>query len=778
MSESAKTTEIEMPILDDGGRAQGSFILKLLPGVCDDSSPYPLLDLRKDPDRDFTLEPVQILEGQEYLYEVAPESKNMNEIGTDRPEIFRPDTKLGNRGRLRPGMYTGRLPVRILIANSLLGRLNLEVRSKKLGYLSHYRWMLRDLAKDFSEIVMERFAPTEQRFTIDEIQDARTLYQRFAFLRNLIRNESFEAAIALILARPHRQWAEEEELRPVGENIPASKSAARHLARPGPRVIWEQEERDISLRTLPALFPIKRKVESLDTAENRFVKFALSTWRSVISAIAEVLEHKKPSFPIERGLREVQEATDWIDSILSEDLFREVGNLTYFPANSQVLQKREGYRYLFRTYVEFEAAALLSWNGGEDVYGAGQRDVATLYEYWVFLQLAKIVSKFCQEPFDWGRVLEINEDGITVQLRRGKHKVLKGRIVRFGRWLDMELWFNRTFGQQSDRYVSWSRPMRPDASIFIRPHARRPSDPEGVWLHFDAKYRVENILSLFGDAGQSEEEEVEIAGQYEEEETKGNAKRADLLKMHAYHDAIRRSAGSYVVYPGDKQEELPEYHEILPGIGAFHLKPSSPGDAEGINTIEKFIEDVLDHVASQVTQHERWQFWTREIFKEKLTSYGKAKRQEIRAVDFLTRPPEDTQVLLGYVKNEKHMAWIKKNRLYNLRGIGRRGGVGLQSRELAAELVILYGPGTEFIELWLVSGDPVIATKERMAELQYPKPQGEVYLCYPLERIDAPTFTNRFSREELERIRKEIAPKAPQGGPVTTSLLEILKRLS
>lgn len=350
MSESAKTSEIEMPILDDAGRAQGSFILKLLPGVCDDSSPYPLLDLRKDPDRDVTLEPVQILEGQEYLYEVALESKNMNEIGTDRPEIFRPDTKLGNRGRLRPGMYTGRLPVRVLIANSLLGRLNLEVRSKKLGYLSHYRWMLRDLAKDFSEIVMERFAPTEQRFTIDEIQDARTLYQRFSFLRNLIKNESFEAAIALILARPHRQWAEEEELRPVGQNIPASKSAARHLARPGPRVIWEQEERDISLRTLPALFPIKRKVESLDTAENRFVKFALSTWRSVISAIADVLEHKKPSFPIERGLREVQEATDWIDSILSKDLFREVGNLTYFPANSQVLQKREGYRYLFRTY--------------------------------------------------------------------------------------------------------------------------------------------------------------------------------------------------------------------------------------------------------------------------------------------------------------------------------------------------------------------------------------------------------------------------------------------
>ena len=28
-------------------------------------------------------------------------------------------------------------------------------------------------------------------------------------------------------------------------------------------------------------------------------------------------------------------------------------------------------------------------------------------------------------------------------------------------------------------------------------------------------------------------------------------KRGDLLKMHTYNDAIRRTVGSYVLYPGD-----------------------------------------------------------------------------------------------------------------------------------------------------------------------------------------------------------------------------------
>jgi hypothetical protein len=38
-----------------------------------------------------------------------------------------------------------------------------------------------------------------------------------------------------------------------------------------------------------------------------------------------------------------------------------------------------------------------------------------------------------------------------------------------------------------------------------------------------------------------------------------------------------------------------EYHEILPGLGAFSLRPSGTGDAEGGGSIKKFISDVFDH---------------------------------------------------------------------------------------------------------------------------------------------------------------------------------------
>jgi hypothetical protein len=267
-----------------------------------------------------------------------------------------------------------------------------------------------------------------------------------------------------------------------------------------------------------------------------------------------------------------------------------------------------------------------------------------------------------------------------------------------------------------------------------------------------------------------------IGSRYKEEEaadSKGRPKRTDLLKMHAYRDAIRRTAGAYVIYPGDMEEKLRQYHEILPGLGAFAMLPSVAGEAVGTGPLRQFIEDVLLHVASQITQHERWRYWTKETFGEKYQVDGHA-----HAVPYLSRPPADTQVLLGYVKNRQHLQWIHEYHRYNLRADGRRGSVGLRSAELAVEFVLLYGSQLTGPELWKVSGEPEIMAKARMSEMGYPEPRSELYYCLPLERVFPADRPSPISLERIAEIRYQIAPNVVPGKPVTTTWFELMQLLS
>src|SRR5207237_3509490 len=104
------------------------------------------------------------------------------------------------------------------------------------------------------------------------------------------------------------------------------------------------------------------------------------------------------------------------------------------------------------------------------------------------------------------------------------------------------------------------------------------------------------------------EAEGKTALEDEEQEGLGVSRRDDLLKMHAYRDAIRRSAGAYVLFPGTSTpRSFREYLELIPGLGAFPLRP---GDDSGRAALRRFIDDVLLHAADQATAEERKRFWT------------------------------------------------------------------------------------------------------------------------------------------------------------------------
>ncbi len=607
---------------------------------------------------------------------------------------------------------------------------------------------------------MERFAGTEQRFSIDESKDAKTLYQRFAFLKSLLEDERFVSAIQLVLSRPFAAWRATTERRQTGWGVRTSSQLARQFSLPGPRVrvLTDAPQPSISL---PRVLEVHRSEETTDNAPNRFVKFTLEKWRTEVLLVQRSLASEQQTMPVKRGLREVDSVLAQLNEYLSAPLFADVSHLRQIPSNNPVMIRKEGYRDIYSAHIQFEMAAQLAWSGGEEVYGAGQRNVAALYEYWVFLKVADLLSSLCDKPFDLSELLELQENGLNLVLARTRERALAGHVTRLGTVLDVQLWFNRTFS--SDELAgSWTRPMRPDCSLLLRPAGCASSDYRQIWVHFDAKYRAKELRDLLG--GTTDVSEPDSAP---ESSTRSEARRTDLLKMHAYRDAISRSAGAFVIYPGTEQEACRQYHELLPGLGAFGLRPTSTGAPDGVSALHSFLEDILAHAASQMSQHERGRYWAKESYKEVREGHFYSA-----SAPFLSRPPVDSLLLLGYVKGSDHLSWIEKTGLYNLRADERRGSVGLGARELAVDFILLYGR-TLPPQLWRVTGEPRILTAARMLASGYPRPRGELYFCLPVE-ADTSDYSPTLNQADVERVISALRPSVVSKAPVVVSWFDLL----
>jgi predicted component of viral defense system (DUF524 family) len=729
-----------VPARSEDGAVSGYLRIALLPRSIG-SVPAPLIEASIDMVQGDVLAQVQLLEGHEYFYEWEELPAHLTSVFTGPEEVFQPDTADGVKGRLRPGLATGVLDVRLRSGNAEVGQLELEVRSRKLRYLSEYRWMLRDIADRMTELIMERFSVSGTTFAPTAKGDAATLYTRFAFLRSLLSSELFHSSLAEISRRPHVAWVDRHEAVHPGQAIRSSSYTIRQLSRPGVRATWP----DGPIPSIPAKLDRRRREATHDTTPNRFVRFALERWRQVMADIDRGLSNVPNSPAVARGRREVATTIEQLDATLTQDLFKELGSLSRFPADDQVLQRREGYRDVFRAYLEFELAAQLSWRGAESSYSAGQRDVAMLYEYWAFIHVAQLVADLAGQSFDLKRLIEVRADGLNVVLQAGKETVLSGTVERLGRRMTIEFCFNKTFRAGAASVGSWTRAMRPDYSLIISAHHDEPAAFEPIVLHFDAKYRVNFKAELFGLGDEIIDDCGGLAG---DELQREGALRADLLKMHAYRDAIRRSAGAYVIYPGDDdpsvREQFTEYQELLPGLGAFVLRPAQDGAASGVGTLRRFLNDVFEHVATRLTRHERGRYWLEEAYNQYEVGPSTPSPGP------LSQPQPGVTVLLGYVKSRAHWRWIQQTKNYNVRTQGRSGGVAQSAELLYCQLLLLYCLDNGSIALARIISDPELMRCGAMASTGYPDPVSD-YWCVQIHWIGNQQCVTMLTPELVDR---------------------------
>lgn len=586
----------------------------------------------------------------------------------------------------------------------------IDVRSLKLSYRTEYRGMLRRLSDKIAGLVADARSSTKAGFrsTFEERTDPGWLQIQLEFLRETLDSADFAAAMQRIVSFPHERLSTVNDTVSTNRPIHWTPSAVRQLVTGNPR---RKVPTSHPLYTHPGLNSVAemvlvpRKARDLDTLENRFVKFALGEFRAFLTHAQGIFESCVgwgASAALSRRMAGVVE--DW----LGRGLFREVGEMRFAPLGSPVLQRKAGYRELLRWWLRFHTASELSWEGGKELFHAGLRDVASLYEYWLFFELLGWFCKTCRAgdppPLE-DLIAGLDEGSPNLRLRkRMELGPFVGAFAGQGRRLKACFAYNRRFEVTQDRHASgsWTRRLHPDYTLTFWPdnlsEAQAELEELLVHVHFDAKYRVDNIEGLFGpsDEGLTELELAERFEKEEKDELEGNYKRQDLLKMHAYRDAIKRSQGAYVLYPGraNAAVKLKGFHEILPGLGAFGVAPDENGVAQGLESLEKFLDEVLAHLSNRTTAQERVTYHVAESYKlkEEPVQYGPLVLAERDEMSDTTRalPPSEHHVMVAWYENNAQLDWTIKAGLVVVRLGDRHGSWYVPPEFASARHVLLH----------------------------------------------------------------------------------------
>ncbi|WP_328811372.1 DUF2357 domain-containing protein [Rhodococcus sp. NBC_00294] len=606
---------------------------------------------------------LQLMEDVEYEYVLSVPGAQV--VALQPQSFWSGMAEVPLHGRLKPRRWIGTVVLRIECSTGT-AVLPIEVRSRKLLYRSEYRWMLAGISDKLVDLVLHAFSPSEvAAFTASpDGEDARTVYQRFASLTARLRSPDVQAALARIDRDPHRLYDAHEEERPLQRARPDHRTLSRSAGKG-----------DISVAIGGSSFAFPRRIastafeETVDTPANRFVRFMLEEWRDHARTVRAILA----AAPVDsdsrtKGLMLAHDVEDELDVHLSSSTLRHVGRFDPARTATNVVQRRAGYRELYAQWLQSLLAFEVSWTS-DDRIPAGTRDIAQSYETWCFLQILSIVEQIAGKTADLAGAYTASNGGLQIDLSRGR--VFSVNTTSFGAPLTLSLHYNKTFSTSS--HASWSVGMRPDITLVITPK----DESTKVVVHFDAKYRIDTVGASWS-GNPEDDEQVEVLG---------TAKRGDIEKMHAYRDAIRRSVGSYVLFPGrdDSGRTYEPFTELVPGVGAYPFRPTTDGLAETRQaaTIRTFLEDLVTHVSNHGTRRFRADYWAREAYGD---GAFEGVLDSLHAV-----PPADVSVLLGYVKSPAHLAWTMRHGRYLLRADqSRAGAVGHDSAALRTSLIVLW----------------------------------------------------------------------------------------
>ena len=470
-------------------------------------------------------------------------------------------------GYLNYGNEIGRSEIRLIYKVGNETRrfsFSFEVLSSKLDYHKHWKAIIEDIEREYRMLSLDYMRRTFHGFTPDKNGETPEIVWWSIFAGE---QQKFIKACKNIIERPrhrlhgHQTYLKADKLK----HIPASieNELAEHRLEPA------------------HLYRVEEQVQTNDTPENRFLKFALAQIAGKYEALKKQIESVKGVSEAMKS--EMQAVLTTLKRLQSNPFFRTIGHFKGQNQESLVLQKASGYSQVYRTWNLLRRAYSLN----DGIYRLQTKDIATLYEIWCFIEVSHIVKEqlhLNDEDIDHRNRMEMN--GLfTWELGKGEHSriLFKKDNVELA-----ELVYNPKNTENDNdstgikELVTKTVPQKPDIVLRLTKNDLQ----EGMKLTylFDAKYRIG-----------------------------GKVKGVDvppddaINQMHRYRDAIyykdyssdalkKEVIGGYILFPGDGEPtevEVSNFYKSIAevNIGAFPLRPK---DERNRKLLEHFIEGLIN----------------------------------------------------------------------------------------------------------------------------------------------------------------------------------------
>jgi len=558
---------------------------------------------------------IRLLENTSYYWEIFKFSKNklrildenhgllihstINKINKNKISVRWEQDNRQCRGVFNFGNYLGSGSIGISKTHSL----TFEVISNKLDYEKEYLSLIKDLSDKALSLLLDFDTPTSSKLTTTQTRKPKEIFESYLIFKTALPVDELNAALALVKSRPHSILVSEERW------VPSSLTSGLHaMSDPISRIRWARSTSSGKLFAIEVLD--QKRQDTNNTAPNQFVRFVLEKFSRICLVISE-----NPSSYGKTNSTEALQIHKLIESELRCTLLKSVSRLRIIPYENQVLQKREGYKQLLRTWILANSALAVRDLQDKGVLSptAENRAVPDLYEYWLFFFLVQTLEELDGATKIKRHYLEeLNKEGVvSIKLEHSDTPRLTLELAIGDEIHNLGLYYNRTF-KNGDAQPSYSMSLRPDYTIetfvgYGSNYAERRSNSlkngSISYLHFDAKFRIQKVDINKTDPDKDEQDEL-------------SAKPSDIYKMHTYNEAIRGTAASVILFPGNTNEEgklnesYRKYFEVIPGVGALAIKPGDEKSRKAaLISVQKFILEALGCMPNSPSNFSDFKKW-------------------------------------------------------------------------------------------------------------------------------------------------------------------------